>query len=145
MPLLWGAITGWLAVLFIVMGWLDSPFKWMFALVIWSEALVLSWRAANQGMVLEDDRLVYQALFLRHEIRYDEIRSLDVAAIAGISNYEFWLYVDDGRRVPKRISLQFFGRTGRQEFFDSLCARAPRAHLHNGAQTIRDHGFAWFP
>ena len=77
MPLVWGAITGWVAVLFIVMGWLDSPLKWIVALLIWSEALVLSWRAANQGLFLEADRLVYQALFLRHEIRYDEIQLLE--------------------------------------------------------------------
>ena len=51
MPLVWGAITGWVAVLFIVMGWLDSPFKWIVALLIWSEALVLSWRAGQSGFV----------------------------------------------------------------------------------------------
>ncbi len=145
MPLIWGAITGWIAVLFIVMGWLDSTGKWIVALLIWSEAIILSWRAANQGLFLEDDRLIYQAMFLRYEIPYQQIRSLNVAAVAGISNYEFWLYVDDGHRIPKRISLQFFGRTGRQEFFDALCARAPRAALGTGARTIRDRGFAWYP
>lgn len=145
MPLLWGAMTGWIAVLFLVMGWLDSTSKAIIALLIWSEAVILSWRAANQSLVLADDHLIYQAMFLRYEIPYHEIRSLNIAAIAGITNYEFWLYVDDGSKSHKRICLQIFGSDGRQEFFDALCAHAPRATLGIGARTIRDRGFAWYP